>query len=262
MSANRVAFITGGAAGIGRAIAEVLARNSFNIVVVDVDAAGGERSAKDLRGLGIGAWSIPADLCDTDAASGLVARAIAAAGRVDVLVNNAGMIAAAPFLDYPVDLWRRVLALNLTTPMLLAQAAVADMASRGWGRIINMSSISAFCANDGRTGYASTKTALTALTRQMALEFGPLGIRANAIAPGPTVTAIIADVMEAAASLYLPRSPLGRFGQPEEIASIASFLVSDDADRVNGQTIIADGGFLVTGLVDCRIAHRSLAKAS
>jgi 3-oxoacyl-[acyl-carrier protein] reductase len=246
---TRVALITGAAGGIGSAICRLLAEDSYSIVAVDIDSDGVQKLVHQIETAGGRAWALTADFSKTDEVTTAIGRAIELAGHLDVLVNNAGMGGIHDFLTYPHDLWQQVLALNLTAPMFAAQAAVRHMAPRRQGVIINIASISSFVANGGRAAYSATKTALAALTRQMAIEFGKDNIRVNAVAPGFILTNIVGD-MASAAEQWAERSPIGRPGLPDEIANVVRFLAGDDAQYVSGHTLIADGGFLVTGLLD------------
>jgi 3-oxoacyl-[acyl-carrier protein] reductase len=248
-SHHRVAVVTGAAAGIGEAIARALAADGLQVVAVDRDGDGAARLAAAIEQAGGRALSLEADLADAAHAAAVIEEAVRLAGRLDVLVNNAGIGGVHDFLDYPLALWQQVLAINLTAPLVCAQAAVPHMARQGRGRILNVASISAFCGNGGRAAYTSTKAGLVALTRQMAVEFGPLGITANAIAPGMTLTPLVATLPGAVAQ-WNERAPIGRPADPAEIGAVASFLASDDAGYVNGHALVVDGGFLATGLMD------------
>ncbi|MET0293927.1 MAG: SDR family oxidoreductase, partial [Phenylobacterium sp.] len=191
--------------------------------------------------------ALVADLSDAAAAAGAVAEAIDRLGKLDILVNNAGILAAGDLLQLDVADFDRVLAVNLRAPFVIAQAAARHMVERGLrGAIVNISSVNAVLAIPSQLAYVASKGGLNQLTKAMALALAPHGIRVNAIGPGSIMTEILKGVMDSpqARRNTLSRTPLGRIGEPDEVAKVAAFLVSDEASYITGQTIYPDGGRL------------------
>jgi len=247
-STDKVAIVTGAARGIGLAVAEWFLAHAHRVALLDIDSAALAQAA---AGLGSGA-SILALHCDvSDPVQ--VQQSIDAVnrhfGRIDVLVNNAGIAVFKPLLQTSFDEWRQVLATNLDGPFLCTQAAAPLMLRGGGGSVVNIASISGLRASTLRVAYGTSKAALMHLTRQQAAELGTMGIRVNAIAPGPVDTAMAKLVHSAAIRAdYHNAIPLNRYGTPEEIAAAVGFLCSDAAAYVNGQTLAVDGGFDATGI--------------
>jgi NAD(P)-dependent dehydrogenase (short-subunit alcohol dehydrogenase family) len=245
--AEKVAIVTGGARGIGLAISKRYVAEGARVVIADVDNAG-EAEAK---ALGTNARFIAADVGDASAVERLVDQTVAAFGGIDILVNNAGIIHAADFLELKEADFDRVLRVNLKGAFLAGQAAAKRMvtqvkAGRAPGAIINMSSINAVVAIPNHVPYCVSKGGVDQLTKVMALALAPHGIRVNAIGPGSIMTDILKAVAtdrEAKRRIFA-RTPLGRIGEPDEIAAVAVFLASADASYITGQTIYADGGRL------------------
>jgi glucose 1-dehydrogenase len=246
---NKVAIVTGGAHGIGLAIAKRYVAEGASVVIADIDRGAGEAAASALGQAKC--RFIATDVGDARAAENLVGEACRAFGNLDVLVNNAGIIHAAEFLDLKEADFDRVLRVNLKGAFLVGQAAARRMveqvrAGRRPGSVINMSSINAEVAIPNHAPYCVSKGGLAQLTRVMALALAPHGIRVNAIGPGSIMTDILKAVAtdREAKRRLLSRTPLGRIGDPDEIAAVAVFLASDDASYITGQTIYADGGRL------------------
>ena len=244
---DKVAIVTGGAHGIGRAIAARYAAEGARVVIADIDAEAGEAAARILGN----ARFITTDVGDARQVENLVAETCRAFGDLDILVNNAGIIHGADFLDLAEADYDRVLRVNLKGAFLVGQAAARHMvaqvnAGKPSGSIINMSSINAVVAIANHLPYCVSKGGIDQLTKVMALALAPHGIRVNAIGPGSIMT----DILKAVATdrdakhRILARTPLGRIGEPDEIASIAVFLASSDASYITGETIYADGGRL------------------
>ncbi len=247
---GKVAIVTGGAKGIGYAIARRFVRDGARVVIADIDEKSGEAASDELSDLGEVRF-IAADVSERLDVRNLIAAALDGFGDVDVLVNNAGISHAADFLDLTEDDFERVLAVNLKGAFLCGQAAartMVDSVKKGGeaGCIINMSSINAVLAISDQIPYSVSKGGVAQLTRVMALALAPHGIRVNAIGPGSIMTDMLSSVVAArdARERVLQRTPLGRIGDPAEIAGIAAFLASDDAAYITGQTIYADGGRL------------------
>lgn len=247
---GKTAIITGAAAGIGYAIAERFVRDGARLVIADVDAVKGEQAEKDLGRLGDVRF-VRTDVSRRLDAHNLVAAALDASGEIDILVNNAGIVHSADFLDLREEDFDRVLGVNLKGSFLVGQAVARVMVDRvktggAPGSIVNMSSINAVFAIANQVPYSISKGGVGQLTKVMALALAPYGIRVNAIGPGSIMTEMLASVNSdpAARARVLSRTPLGRVGEPSEIASIAAFLASDGASYITGQTIFADGGRL------------------
>ena len=247
---NKIAIVTGGASGIGKAIAERFVADGAKVVIADVAVEKGEALAKALGGEGAARF-VKTDMSSAADIAALVDAANSAFGPIDILVNNAGIVHAADFLDLKIEDFDRVLNVNLRGTFLLGQAVARQMAERvkaggPAGAIINMSSVNAVFAIANQVPYSTSKGGVNQLTKVMALSLAPLGIRVNAIGPGSIMTDMLASVNAdpAAKNRILSRTPMGRIGEPSEIASIAAFLASDDASYITGQTIYADGGRL------------------
>jgi glucose 1-dehydrogenase len=247
---GKTAIITGGAKGIGYAIAERFLREGARVVIADIDQEHGNTAERDLERLGPARF-VRADVGKRLDVHNLVASTIDAFGDVDVLVNNAGIDHQADFLDLSEDDFDRVLRINLKGAFLAGQAVARIMVDKvkaggAPGTIINMSSVNSVVAIADQVPYAVSKGGIAQLTTVMALGLAPHGIRVNAIGPGSISTDMLARAKAdpAAKARILSRTPLGRIGEPQEIAAIAAFLASDDASYITGQTIFADGGRL------------------
>ena len=234
-------LVTGAGGGIGEGIATVLAERGWRVAVNDIDAAAAGRVAARLGGV-----AVPGDVgAEPDA---VVNRAAAALGGLDALVNNAGIHRRAPLASVRPDQLDDVYAVNLRAVVLASQAALPHFAASGSGTIVNLSSIAAVTPQMDVGLYTATKAGVSAFTQQACVEWGPLGIRVNAVAPGMTRTAM-AEVVYADPVLHEKRRamvPSGRIGTPRDIANAVAFLLSDDASYVNGQTLVVDGGFTQT----------------
>lgn len=247
--ANKVALVTGGSRGIGRAIALGLAREGADVAVVfEKNVAAAEATVDSIRGLGRRAVAIQADVADSAQVRAAVGRALDALGGIDVLVNDAGITGHAAFLEMTEEQWDRMLAVDLKSVFLVSQAVAREMASRGGGAIVNVTSIRAHSAIPGLSHYQAAKAGVEMLTRSMALELAPHGIRVNAIEPGSVETdmARARPMAPEVREERLKRMPLGRFGQPEDLAGAAVFLASEESAYVTGSVIKVDGGQTLT----------------
>lgn len=247
---GQVAIVTGGAQGIGRAVAARLLEEGARVVIADVAEDAGEAAAEALSAKG----EVRFEACDVGErldVRNLIAATLEAWGDLDVVVNNAGIVATADFLDVSEEDFDRVLRTNLKGAFLLSQQAARHMVNRVKeggrpGSIVNMSSINAIFGLPNQVPYSISKGGLAQLTRVAAVALAPYGIRVNAVGPGSIATEMLEKVLENpdARRAMMSRTPMGRAGKPEEIAAVVAFLASDDASYITGQTIYADGGRL------------------
>lgn len=248
---DKVAIITGAARGIGYACAERFLADGAKVVLADIDEKGGEKAAAKLsEGTGEAIFAA-CDVGDGLDVRNLVAETLDHFGSIDVLINNAATLDSAPFLELEEEDFDAVLKSNLRGPFLLGQAVARQMVrqveeGKAPGSIINMSSVNAVFALPDHVAYTVAKGGLAQLTKAMALALANKGIRVNAIGPGSILTEMLEQVAsdKAIVNRILSRTPMGRFGEPSEIAAIAAFLASDDASYITGITIYADGGRL------------------
>ncbi len=244
---DKVAIVTGAAAGIGLACAQRLASEGAKVVLSDVSVEKGEQAAEALQETGADAIFIACDVGDKAQVDALIAGTVAAFGRLDCVVANAGIVHACDFLELEEEDFDRVLRVNLKGVFLTGQAAARQMVAQGGGgTIINMSSVNAVMAIPSITPYVVAKGGVNQLTKTMSISLADKGIRVNGIGPGSIMTDVlkaVADNKEAMSKIMM-RTPLGRVGEPDEIAKVAVFLASDDSSYVTGQTIYPDGGRL------------------
>ena len=245
---KRLALVTGAARGIGLATAEKFLAEGWQVVLLDIDA--GTLAATDARlALPQDTMAVECDVAEPDQVRAVVDAVVARFGRIDALVNNAGIADFRPILETDFATWSRILAVNLTGPFLCTQACAPVMLAAGGGAVVNIVSISGLRASTLRVAYGTSKAGLMQLTRQQAAELGNRGIRVNAVAPGPVDTAMAKKVHtpEIRAD-YHQAIPLNRYGTEGEIAEVVYFLCSDKASYVNGQIVAVDGGFESTGI--------------
>jgi NAD(P)-dependent dehydrogenase (short-subunit alcohol dehydrogenase family) len=245
---GQVAAITGGALGIGRATALTFAAEGAIVALGDVETAAAEAVVREITERGGKAIAVNMDVGDVGQVQAFVERVVAEFGRLDVMFANAGIAHAAPFLKHPEAQWHRVLRVNLTGVFLCCQAAARQMVKQGGGRIITTASINGFRGVENLVGYNVAKAGVVELTRTMAVELAPYHITVNAIAPAQIDTRLTQGLPEEARRRRVERIPMGRFGEPEEVARAALFLASDDASYVTGHTLAVDGGYLAGGL--------------
>lgn len=248
---NKVAIITGAAGGIGQAIAERLAAEGAHLVLADIAEAEVTSQAEKFREDGHNATSFHCNTSERLDVRNLLAHTLEYFDTVDILVNNAAVMDNVPFLELTEEEFDRVIGVNLRGYFLTGQTMAKQMLAQiekggAPGTIINISSINQFFAFADHVAYAVSKGGVSQLTKAMALALAPHGIRVNSVAPGSIDTKMLAPVMETefAKQKLLARTPLGRIGQPEEVAGIVKFLASEDASYVTGETIFADGGRL------------------
>ncbi|HRP78506.1 MAG TPA: SDR family oxidoreductase [Aquamicrobium sp.] len=241
---GRVAVVTGAAQGIGRACAERLLAEGANVVIGDINE---QRLIETAREIGAPdrVAALVADVSVKAQVDALVARAAETFGRLDIMVNNAGICPIVPFLDVTEETYDKVLAVNLKGAFLGTQAAARQMIAQGEGGvIINMSSINSGLANPNVAPYAISKGGMNQVTGTAAVAFAPHGIRVVGVGPGTIMSEMVAGdfVNSAGHQAIMMRTPMGRYGQPEEVASVVAFLASDDASFITGETIYPDGG--------------------
>jgi len=242
--AGRVALVTGASRGIGRAIAERLAQDGAAVVVnFATDAAGAESVVEAIARAGGTAVAVAADLAELAEIGRLFAAVDARFGRLDILVNNAGSGALALLAEVDAAMFDRVFAINARAPLFACQEAARRMGPGG--RIVNVSSSSTLFPTPGTAVYAASKAVPKIYTEVLARELGPRGITVNSVVPGPTSPGMFDHAPDAMRADALAASPFGRLGTPDDIASVVSFLVSDDARWVTGQHILANGGATV-----------------
>jgi 3-oxoacyl-[acyl-carrier protein] reductase len=237
---GRVALITGAARGIGAATVRAFTRAGAQVALLD-------REAEELGDVAAetGGAAFPADVTDADAVRRAVDGVVARWGRLDILVNNAGIVRDAALADVTDEDWSATLDVNLRGTMVCARAAVPHMKAAGFGRILSATSIVARSGNYGQTAYTASKAGIIGLTRTWARELGPKGITANAVAPGFIDTGMVKSVPARVMAELLARTPAGRMGRPEEVASVYLFLASELASFINGAVVGVDGGLLL-----------------
>jgi NAD(P)-dependent dehydrogenase (short-subunit alcohol dehydrogenase family) len=250
---DRVALITGGGTGIGKGIARRFLEEGAKLILAQRRLAVVQNTAKQLDPAGLKVKAVACDVSAREQVKTLVQVALDQFGQIDILVNNAaitGMPAISSFLQCPEEVWDTVVDTNLKGAFLCSREVAPHMVSRKRGVILNISSVGAFAAQQMATAYCASKSGMEGLTRGMALELAPHGIRVNGIAPGDILVEknqhVVQDLTGAGVDpAYLRKTPLGRRGLPEEIGAAAVFLASDDASFVHGTTLIVDGGFLI-----------------
>lgn len=246
--AGKVVLVTGGGRGLGRTIADACARRGANIAIADIDGDSADRASAELAAHGVKTIGLTADVTDRTDATTTIDRTLSSLGRLDILFNNAGIAILAPAEEIPVDQFRRVYEIDVFGVFNFAQAAFAPMSEQKAGVIINMASVAGITVltPQKHAVYNSAKAAVIMLTRTLAVEWAPHGIRVNAIAPGYMMTPpveLIRDEDPVRWAKMLERVPMGRAGEPHELAGAAVFLASDAAAYVTGSTLVVDGGF-------------------
>jgi NAD(P)-dependent dehydrogenase (short-subunit alcohol dehydrogenase family) len=240
---NRTAIVTGGSLGIGRAVAERFASEGARVLITGRNAERLQQAARDIDGDVV---ALPGDIADIDAPQAIVDCAMAHWGRIDVLVNNAGIYEDSEFLELSRGEWQNVLDVVLTGPCFLAQACAREMVPRATGAIVNIASIDAYGSNGSTVAYGTAKAGLLNLTRYLATTLAPHGIRANSVSPGLVDTQMISDWPDlyAVVSREFKRAPLKRLIRTDEIASVVAFLASDEASAITGADQLVDAGLV------------------
>src|SRR3954466_724556 len=248
---GKVTIITGGGSGMGRVAAELFAREGARVVVADFVEAAGAATVDAVRAAGGEATFVRTDVATEDDARAMVQHAVATYGRVDALYNNAGIMPEADHsvVDTDVATWDRVMAVNVRGVFLGCKYAIPRMVEGGGGSVINIASFVALVGcSVPQDAYTASKGAVLSLTRSLAVQFGPQGVRTNAICPGPVETPLLMDWLvkgEEPKRIRLARNPTGRFGKPEEIVNMAIYLASDESRWTNGASLVVDGGITV-----------------
>jgi NAD(P)-dependent dehydrogenase (short-subunit alcohol dehydrogenase family) len=247
---GRTAVVVGGTSGIGLALSVGLAEAGADVVATARRPEQVNEAADRIEALGRKTLRVPSDVSDRTSLEALCAATLEAFGKVDILVNCAGRIKRAPTLTFPEEQWNEILDTNLTGTLRACQIFGKPMLERGYGRIVNISSLNAFVSLQEVTAYAASKAAVGALTRSLAVEWSRHGVLVNAVAPGVFRTALNAELLDSTprGQELLMRTPLGRFGRTEEVVGATVFLASEAASFVTGQTLAIDGGFLASGV--------------
>jgi len=239
---GRVAIVTGAGRGIGAATAKALAAAGGHVALIDKDGASATRVAEEIAAAGGEALHFDTDVTDAFAVERVIDGIVEEWARLDVLVNNAGILRDARLQDVSDEDFHATLDVNLRGAMVCARAAVPHMLARGTGRILSATSVVARMGNFGQTSYAASKGGIIGMTRTWARELGPKGITANAVAPGFIETEMVRSVPEKVLERFRERIPAGRLGRPEEVANVYLFLASDLASFINGAVVGVDGG--------------------
>jgi 3-oxoacyl-[acyl-carrier protein] reductase len=245
---DRVAIVTGGGRGIGRAIVRKMAGAGAVVVINDVQAEPAETTAGEIKAAGGQALAVVADVSLAEDVTRLVETAVATFGRVDILVNNAGITRDHLLLRMTDDDWDKVLTVNLKSAFLCTRAVLRPMAKQRWGRIASIASVVGVVGNPGQANYAAAKAGIIGFTRTIAKEAASRGITANAVAPGFIDTEMTKQLDEEWRQELKKRIPLGCFGSPDDVAAAVVFLASEEAGYITGQVLGIDGGMAMAGL--------------
>lgn len=247
---GKVAVVIGGTSGIGRAIAHGLAEAGAYVVPTSRRAEQVEAAAEEIEARGRRTLRVTSDVSDRASLQRVLDECVEAFGKVDILVNSAGRTKRAPTLDFAEEDWDAIIETNLTGTLRACQVFGRHMTGRGYGRIVNIASLASFVALRDVAAYSASKAAVASLTKSLAIEWAPLGVNVNAIAPGVFRTALNEKLLDETerGREFLLRTPLRRFGRVEELAGAAVFLASDAASFIAGEVLVVDGGFLASGV--------------
>jgi 3-oxoacyl-[acyl-carrier protein] reductase len=246
LNERRVAIVTGASRGIGRATAFLLAQAGRHVVVVARKADTLDEVAQQITSAGGSAEVRTCDVGEGEALAALIEEVADTQGRLDIIVNNAGMTRDGLILRMTDDDFDKVLAVNLRSTFVACRAAARPMLRQRFGRIVNIGSVTGIIGNSGQANYAAAKAGLVGFTKSLAKELGPKGITANVVSPGFIATEMTANLGEAITSEAVKAIPMRRFGQPEEIAHVINFICSDEATYISGQEVVVDGGMICT----------------
>jgi 3-oxoacyl-[acyl-carrier protein] reductase len=242
---NKVVIITGAGSGIGRETALLFGKEGAKVVVADVNEKAGMETAEEIRKNGNDAFFAKLDVSDRDQSKQVVCDTLERFGKIDILINNAGIIQDALVSKMTENQWDTVIDIDLKGPFNCIQAVVEAMTIHGTGEIINVSSIVGLYGNVGQSNYSAAKAGLIGLTKTLAKELGRKGIRVNAVAPGFIATPMTSTIPEKILELMKEKTPIKRLGQPDDIAYALLYLASDEANFVNGAVLSVDGGLLI-----------------
>jgi 3-oxoacyl-[acyl-carrier protein] reductase len=242
---NKVAIVTGGASGLGKTFCLALAQQGASLVVADIKEKEAEQTASEIKARGGRAISIKTDVTSEAATLAMAEEAIKQFGKIDILVNNAALvygITRKPFTEIPPDEWDKLMTVNLKGAFLCSRAVFPQMKKQGKGKIINLTSETAFTGSRYMVHYVTSKGGILSFTKALAVEVGQYGIRVNAIGPGFTDSEASRSLIDDIAKYDVRLTPLGRLEVPEDLAGALIFLASDDSDFITGQTLVVDGG--------------------
>lgn len=242
---GKVGIVTGAGRGIGRGIALALAQEGAAVVVADIDSASAENVAKEIEQMGQKAMAAQVDITKSTEVNAMVGKALAAYGKIDILVNNVGWNKVQPFVNGTEEFWEKVIAINLKGPVICCRAVIDNMIQNNYGKIINISSDAGRVGSTGESIYSAAKGGVIAFTKTLAREMARYKINVNCISPGPSDTPFFASVAEENPKLMEAVKkgiPWRRLGQPEDIANAVVFLASEGAEYITGQTLSVSGG--------------------
>lgn len=243
---GKVALVTGAARGIGRSIAETFAMRGAQVVLADLNFDQVNETALEIaKTSGVNTVALPVDVSDTNSANEMVTKAIGEFGHVEILVNNAGITRDTLIMRMEEADWDAVIDINLKGAFNCSKAIIRPMMKQRYGRIVNISSVSGLAGQAGQTNYSASKAGLIGFTKALAREVASRQITVNAVAPGFVLTALTEVLPEDLKTEMLKITPLGRFGEPEEISNAVAFLASDEASYITGQVLSVDGGMMM-----------------